>query len=872
MEPVETKNFFSKIAFVLSAAIALFIAALFLYNIFGWVNYPDFGVVLRPGTGGRFVEAVTENGCKAGMRVGSLLLTVNGEEITSLEKYRSVLNRGLGEINNYLIEYEGLTHKIAIENVTLGYRRVFSKSGMPFAVGLCYLLIGSLVFLMKPHERVSWIFFISSSIFGLYIIFIFMSGVLKPQWLEKLPIFARIFFPTSLIHLTYNFPQERATIKRHPSAIFGLYIVSAFLFIYICSIAPNVYDIPTPWKIVLIAYMTASVLCFLGSCLQLWLTSPSEIVKIRSKMILIGFAITASVPLADSICVNLFKVRILSNTNLYLPFFVVLPVFLGYSIVKHDLFDFDTIIKRTYGYILTTGSIAGIYGLFVLVSNLAFGDFEFAKSPLFPLIYILAVVFLFNPVRNRAQRIIDRVFYRLEYDYRETIQRISESMRSLLKLDDIAKSIMDTALGVLFIDSGCVILLDQEKQHCECILTAGEREKRQNNSSDECSLPAEIKDGTSEIEKPSAQSSSLGKESRDAVKLSDLEVPLDDPLIQKLSERKREVTIYDIQENPFFEGVREPCLKTFDLLDATLIVPLLYEDRLTGLISLGEKRSGKFYRKEDINLLNTLANQGVVAIENALLLEEMIEKERMEEELAIAHDLQTSMLPAVVPEIKGAEIAAFSVSAREVGGDFYDFIEMGADKLGIVIGDVTGKSVSGALVMSASRSVFRMLSEENLGVGEIMNRANRRTKEDIKPGMFVALLYAVLNADGRSLSLCSAGQTQPILLSSETGDARLIETVGDTFPLGILEDAEYQETHIDLVPGDKIVFYTDGIVEAMNERDEMFGFDRLLEVVKASRSYSAEALMKIITDSVDEFTAGVAQHDDLTLIVLNVVK
>ena len=126
-----------------------------------------------------------------------------------------------------------------------------------------------------------------------------------------------------------------------------------------------------------------------------------------------------------------------------------------------------------------------------------------------------------------------------------------------------------------------------------------------------------------------------------------------------------------------------------------------------------------------------------------------------------------------------------------MGGDFFDFIEMGKDKVGLVIADVTGKSVSGALVMSASRSVFRMLSEEQLTVGEIMNRANRRTKKDIKSGMFVALLYAVLDAKKKKLSLCSAGQTQPILCTSDSSPV-YIETVGDRFPLGIIEDCDYQ--------------------------------------------------------------------------------
>jgi sigma-B regulation protein RsbU (phosphoserine phosphatase) len=354
-------------------------------------------------------------------------------------------------------------------------------------------------------------------------------------------------------------------------------------------------------------------------------------------------------------------------------------------------------------------------------------------------------------------------------------------------------------------------------------------------------------------------------------RLSNLIMPIDEPFIQKIAERKKELTVYDIQEDPFFEDQRASCKDAFDQLQATLIVPLIYEDKLTGLISLGEKKSGKFYRKEDINLLNTLANQGAVAIENARMIEEVIEKERMEEELSIARDLQTSMLPAECPTIEGFEIAAYSVSAMEVGGDFYDFIEMGADKVGMVVGDVTGKSVSGALVMSASRSVFRMLSEEDLAVREIMIRANRRTKKDIKTGMFVALLYAVLDAEDKTLSLCSAGQTQPIYWSSETGESRLVETKGDTFPLGIIEEVEYQETRLELAPGDKVVLYTDGIVEAMNEQQEIFGFDRLLEVVQEASAMTADALLKKILNKVNEFAGGAAQHDDLTIIVISAV-
>jgi phosphoserine phosphatase RsbU/P len=154
-------------------------------------------------------------------------------------------------------------------------------------------------------------------------------------------------------------------------------------------------------------------------------------------------------------------------------------------------------------------------------------------------------------------------------------------------------------------------------------------------------------------------------------------------------------------------------------------------------------------------------------------------------------------------------------------------------------------------------------------VREIMVRANRRTKKDIKSGMFVALLYAVLNAKDKTLSLCSAGQTQPIYLSSKSGASSLVETRGDTFPLGIIEDVDYQETILNMVAGDKIVLYTDGIVEAMNDKKEIFGFDRLLEIVQGASSIKADALLKEILDNVNAFAGEVAQHDDLTVIVIS---
>jgi len=231
-----------------------------------------------------------------------------------------------------------------------------------------------------------------------------------------------------------------------------------------------------------------------------------------------------------------------------------------------------------------------------------------------------------------------------------------------------------------------------------------------------------------------------------------------------------------------------------------------------------------------------------------------------------------SMLPEACPEIKGYQIAASSTPAREVSGDFFDFIDIDENTVGFVIADVTGKSVSGALVMTASKSVFRLLSEDKLSVGEIMKRANRQIKKDITKakGMFVALLYAVLNLKEKTIGMCSAGQTQPILLSAKTGEATLLETEGDAFPLGIIEDADYQETPLQLDSGDTLIFYTDGVVEAMNKKEEMYGFDRFIEVIKEHKGLDAEVFMQKLIDDINNFVGKAEQHDDLTIVVIKV--
>ncbi len=851
---------FSRIAFVSILSLLIALALFCAYNIIEWGKMPDYGYGFRTAIGIRVIGMVMETGRKAGLAVGDRILKINGKTVKDYREMHAIRNKKIGEENTYLVEREGRQFEIVIKNTPLGFTDSFLRSGFAYIAGLSYLLIGVLVFLMKPHQRTSWVFLLFCSVLGIFFMLFYKVGLMNPFFLENFNILGYAFAPAVFIHLALTFPVERDLIKKHPSAQFLPYIASALLFFSIRLAVPTMLDSPQRLLIIFIVYFILAVSVFLGSCLQLRFTSRSEIVKIRSRMILLGVGISASLPLVDTFLNTHFRVYLVPNFNYYIPFFVIFPAFIGYSIVKHNLFDFDAIIKRAYGYVVTTVSISGVYVLIVALFNYFFGNLELTHSPIFSLIFVLAVVFLLNPVRNRVQKFIDRVFFRLEYDYQEVIGKISETMRSLLNLDQIGKFIMQTVSGTMFIESGRLMLLNPSQKLFEPLISKSKESSPGGAEALDQEVPKNL-----DHSYPAEDQKVIPAQGNDSSRWA---LPANDPFIQLLAEKKKEVTSYDLQEDPFFQKGGQACKQAFNRLEATLVVPLIYEDRLSGFLSLGDKKSGKFYRREDINLLKILANQGAVAIENARLFQENLEKHRMEEELNIARDLQMSMLPRSCPKIPGFNIAATSIPAREVGGDFFDFIEMREGKLGLVVGDVTGKSVSGALVMAASRSIFRMLSEEQLAIGDIMGRANRRSRKDIRGGMFVALLYAVLDGRSKIMRFCSAGQTLPVGFSSETGKAALQETLGDKFPLGILDEADYQETQIRFEPGDRVVLYTDGIVEAMNEKKEIFGFERLLKIIEETGSGDAESILKELLANVKVFSGAAAQHDDLTAIVI----
>jgi phosphoserine phosphatase RsbU/P len=269
--------------------------------------------------------------------------------------------------------------------------------------------------------------------------------------------------------------------------------------------------------------------------------------------------------------------------------------------------------------------------------------------------------------------------------------------------------------------------------------------------------------------------------------------------------------------------------------------------------------------------ITNLQNERKVQAERDELLREM---ERKNTELAIAAEIQRSFLPDTITQIERFDIAAKSVMAKEVGGDFFDVIpfeviHMGKDRLGILIADVSGKGIPAALFMALSRIVVRVNANLHPDPAEVIRNANAVIAADSKAGMFVTLFYGVLDAQNRSIAYVNAGHNPPLLCRGIDGTISEIPATG--MAVGALEDAEYASGTVAFEPGDVMVLYTDGITEAENASQEMFGEERLHETILKSRALPAAAIVDAILESVQAFTGATPQSDDITLMVVRSV-
>jgi sigma-B regulation protein RsbU (phosphoserine phosphatase) len=407
-------------------------------------------------------------------------------------------------------------------------------------------------------------------------------------------------------------------------------------------------------------------------------------------------------------------------------------------------------------------------------------------------------------------------------DRLSTLHRISQTFNSSLDLDDVLNLVMDEVISVTRAERGFLMIREVNEQ-----------------------LVAKVARG-------------LDRQTIDSP-----EFEISRGVVDRVARECKAILTSDAQTDEWL-GQRKSVrgLK----LRAVLGVPLLLKGDCIGVVYVDNRLQAGIFTKEDIELLEGIASSAAIAIENARLYKIAIEKGKLEKELQVAREVQTNLIPRSLPEVAGWEFSAWWEPARQVSGDFYDFVPLVDNQLGIVIGDVTDKGIPAALFMANARSIVRASIALPTSPRNAIQSANRLLSEDSLDGMFVSLFYALLDLSNGDLTYVNAGHNLPYHYRAKDDSLAELERTG--IPLGIETAANLEERKINLQSGDFLLLYTDGVTEAMNTDLELFGKTQLESLIRTYRSSSIDTIQMEIQHSVAEFIGDFDPSDDITMMVV----
>jgi sigma-B regulation protein RsbU (phosphoserine phosphatase) len=338
--------------------------------------------------------------------------------------------------------------------------------------------------------------------------------------------------------------------------------------------------------------------------------------------------------------------------------------------------------------------------------------------------------------------------------------------------------------------------------------------------------------------------------------------PGDFPLLDEVMGRQDYIAL----ENAEGSGlIPQSLLNRFDI-QSVLAVPLICKAEMLGAFLVDSAECATRFSPARISIVEGIAHQTAIAVENARLYEAVLAQERMTQELRLASEIQASFLPESCPLLPGWEIAADWRAAREVGGDFYDFIPLGRDRLGLVIADVSDKGVPAALFMSLSRTLVRASAVDIHSPAKVLQHVNELIMADARSGMFVTIFYGVLDRGTGRLTYASAGHNPPVWW--RRAESQMTTLTAKGVVVGVAEDIVLEERQVGLEPGDILVLYTDGVTEPINAQVEEFGEERLMQTIAEASDRRCEELVHHIHDAVSAFVGDQAQFDDYTLVAV----
>ena len=494
-------------------------------------------------------------------------------------------------------------------------------------------------------------------------------------------------------------------------------------------------------------------------------------------------------------------------------FYIFIPLSFAFAILKYRLMEIDVVIRKTVTYSIVSGCVAFVY--FALAGGL--GGLLITRagvhSTWITVSATLATVAVFVPVRKRVQNIVDRRFFRRKEDLPRALRTLHAETAEITNLHALLNIVAENVVKVLKVRNAVIFRKSLREQ----------------------TFMAEVEVGLHDRIEPTAL-------------LKDLRFARSTPLLASAG-----VAFRAPVQLPEFERLAVKQLGT------ALIVPIERAEETIGFMSIGRKLSDQEFEPDEVEFLAGAAEQTASAIYNLALRKQAQEYDE-------AREIQERLLPKQIPQMPGLEISGGWRPARIVGGDYFDVLKLSEGKLSLCIGDVSGKGMPAALLMSNLQAVVKALATDDTPPAELMAKANRVMWRNTTEDKFITLFYALVDAERRTLQFTNAGHNAPVLTRRDGNQVRLEE---GGLIVGAFQDSTYGQGQIELQPGDRLVMFTDGITEAANGEEEEFGDRRLVEACLRGRQLSAEALHHSLFDLVAEFCGGEFE-DDATVVVVAV--
>ncbi len=305
-------------------------------------------------------------------------------------------------------------------------------------------------------------------------------------------------------------------------------------------------------------------------------------------------------------------------------------------------------------------------------------------------------------------------------------------------------------------------------------------------------------------------------------------------------------------------------------LGGVLVGPLIYRRKCLGVLAVCTLPGATPFSPADVKVFHTICEQSAFALYNEVVYLEANEKKRLDHDLEIAREIQSILLPSDPPPVPGYEISGLNIPARQVSGDYFDYLVIDDNRTGVAIADVSGKGVPASLIMAMCRSVIRSQSPGNTSPAEVLRRVNRQLYPDIKEDMFISMVYLVLDAHSDVVRIARAGHDPPFVYRAATGKVEMINPKGMALGIdsGEVFDRICADFEFSLAPGDFLLLYTDGATEALDAAGDEFGPERLVRALQANASGTSAHVIRQLTEDVKAFVGAYPQHDDITLIAI----